>query len=56
MDSALLNNILGLLVVGVLFYFVIHKVRKGGCCNHAHDQCNRQVQNNNRESDANNKV
>lgn len=55
MDSSILNNILGLLTVGVLFYFVIRNVRKGGCCNNAQDRYNQQGKYNRPESEQNEK-
>jgi hypothetical protein len=44
MYSGILNNLLGLLVIGALFYFVIHKVRTGGCCGRSDDRHNQPAQ------------
>ncbi len=38
MGAGVVNNFLGFLVIGILFYFVIRKARKGGCCGHSHNE------------------
>ncbi|MEF9475892.1 MAG: hypothetical protein L0958_04240 [Candidatus Mariimomonas ferrooxydans] len=40
MDTGVLKSILGFLIIGVLFYFVMRKVRMGGCCGHSHGESN----------------
>lgn len=44
MDLGTVYNILGFIIMGALLYFVIRRVRKGGCCDHSHDRQNEQVQ------------
>ena len=43
MDTGTWNNLLGFLIIGVLFYFVIRKVRMGGCCGHSQGEDNQHV-------------
>jgi YHS domain-containing protein len=38
MDIGVLKSFLGIVVIGALFYFVLRKVGKRGCCGHSHDE------------------
>lgn len=43
MDFGTLKSLLGFLIIGVLFYLVIRKVRSGGCCGHSHGEHNQDI-------------
>ena len=40
MDLGILKGLLGFLIIGVLFYLVVRRVRTGGCCGHSDGEHN----------------